>query len=134
MSELLFKDAKVKYRYRFLCPLAQTVLQFMKEYCAERNQSLLITETVTTKFEDEQLKRVSDSHRTGRAFDVSIKEWSEQFIGDFCEKFENDFKAIAATTKNGEKKLIVRHDSGHGDHLHVQLNRQFAVDPKIDRG
>lgn len=95
------------------------------------NIPVIFTESVTSVFEDGKLKRVSSTHRDGRALDVSTKGWSQKYI-DEAIKFLNDgYGHFAATGPRGEKRLVVYHDSGTGFHLHIQINKQFSL-PMID--
>ncbi len=88
----------------------------------------MVTETVTTKAEDKALKRVSDSHQEGRAFDVSTRGWNDWGIQEFMSSFESKYKALGAIGhKDGKPVLIVRHDTGRGDHFHIQINKKYAV-------
>lgn len=92
---------------------------------------ILFTSSVTSVFEDSQLKRVSSTHRDGRAVDVSTRGWTKKQI-DEAIKFLNDgYGHFAAAGPNGEKRLVVYHDSGTGFHLHIQINKQYSL-PLID--
>lgn len=85
----------------------------------------VVTETFTTIEEDQALNRVSDSHRTGRAFDISARGWSEAQIQAFIDYFTDKYGHMGALNYKGEESLIVFHDSGTGPHFHVQLHRRF---------
>jgi hypothetical protein len=99
------------------------------------NLPFVVTETFTTFDEDMKLKRKSVTHREGRAFDVSTRDWPEDKIKSFMEFFEKKYDTIAAiSTTTGGPLLIVRHDTGSGDHMHVQINKKFAVADTITKG
>jgi hypothetical protein len=125
-----FKTDKVRARAEFLSPTTGALLYAMADWAAVRELPFVVTETVSRWGEDKQLERVSDTHRTARAFDLSIRNWPEEQIAAFMKEFENSswgvIAAISATT--GEKRLVLRHECGHGDHLHVQISRLYAVE------
>jgi hypothetical protein len=96
-------------------------------YASVRGLPVSITETVTTPEEDQKLKRVSKSHAEGRAFDLSTRGWDEQDIALFMKNFNQKYAAVAAIGGSGKPTLIVRHDTGHGDHFHFQINAKYAL-------
>lgn len=108
----------------------------MAKWCEEKSYPFEVTETVTTPEEDRALKRVSDSHRTARAFDVSRHDWTEKMIEEFMTHFEKQWGAMGAVGyQSGTSELIVHHEVGnHGDHMHVQLSRAFAIKDPLNRG
>lgn len=123
-----FKTLEIEMRTRYLCETALEVLNCMAEYCKDRALPLTITDSVSTSEEDHELARVSDEHRTGRAFDISLRGWLEVAVLDFTNYFEKKFLCVAAIGKvSNEPRLIFRHNSGHGDHIHVQVARLFGV-------
>ena len=70
---------------------------------------------------------VSSTHQTGRAFDMSIRGWDEFDIEEFTRYIDDTFGKYGAVTKSGEQRLIVRHDSGYGDHLHIQIHSKYII-------
>lgn len=123
-----FKTLEVERRTNFLCDTALDVLDAMAEYCKDLGIPFEITDSVSTAAEDKALARVSDEHRTARAFDMSIHGWTDASIANFIYQFEKQFMCVAAIGKiSGQPKLIFRHDVGHGDHLHVQVARIFGI-------
>jgi hypothetical protein len=123
-----FKTDELARRTHCLCEVASEVMFEMAEYCNDRGLPFVVTDSVSTREEDLQLSRVSDEHRTGRAFDISLHGWIEFAILDFIEAFETRFMSLAAISKaTNAPRLILRHNNGHGDHIHVQVSRVFAV-------
>lgn len=131
-----FKTDRVRLRTQFLHGLAKRVLEEMALWCAERGVTLEVTESVTTWVEDKGVKRLSETHRTARAFDLSVRGWTEELISEFISYFNEKFKYIAAIgATSGKAELILRHDNGHGDHMHVQISKVYAVrDPLKNSG
>jgi len=95
------------------------------------NVPILFTSSVTSIFEDGQLKRVSSTHRDGRAIDVSTKGWTPKYVEEALKFLNSGFSQFAALGPNGENRLVVHHDSGTGMHLHIQIHKQFTL-PTID--
>lgn len=88
-----------------------------------------VTSTVSTMEEDGCLSRVSSTHRTGRAFDLSIHGWLEPAIEEFSKVFNAKYLHVAAIgNQSGESELLVRHNNGNGVHIHCQIAKVFAVE------
>jgi len=122
-----FKTSEIKDRSLFIHPLAMMIMAEMIHWAHVRGIPVSITETLTTEEEDSKLKRVSTSHREGRAFDISTRGWTEDQIKLFMEDFSKKYASLAAIGSSGNPALIVRHDTGRGDHFHVQINRKWAL-------
>jgi pheromone shutdown protein TraB len=92
---------------------------------------LYITETTTTKGEDDALQRVSSTHRDGRAFDVRIidpisgkRVLSEDVIAKLCAYFRKKYPNLGAVSGDTrDRNLIVYRPHGSGPHLHIQIKR-----------
>lgn len=122
-----FKTDRARDRAQYLHETAAALMYHMAEWCLIRGLPFVVTDTVSTPEEDQALKRTSDTHRTARAFDVSLKGWVDVALGHFCAHFEKEWGAMGAVNSAGQSRLIVRHNEGYGDHLHVQLSRTFVV-------
>lgn len=93
---------------------------------------LTLTATRTSREEDNELQRVSTTHRDGRAFDVRITDpisgerlLSEDFIAQFCAHFRKKYPNLGAVsaTASRQRELIVYRPHGTGPHLHIQIKR-----------
>lgn len=126
-----FKTERAMEGFNKLVPQLQELCEAMWFFCAENEQPFMITETVTTDEEDKALKRVSDSHRSHRAVDIRTRGWPSEFREKFIKYFSEKYADIAATNSAGEKRLMVYHDSGFGEHIHCQLNREFAIKAEL---
>lgn len=122
-----FKTPLIRDRSLFLHPLALMILCDAVHWARVRGLPANIAETVTTAAEDKSLNRVSDSHAQGRAFDLSTRGWDEDSIARFIEEFTRRYGALAAIGGSGNPALIVRHDTGRGDHFHIQINKKYAI-------
>lgn len=124
----VFKTEIIKQQALSLHPLILMVLCEMTAWAWAQGLPVVITETVTNEAQDAQFNRISPSHREGRAFDMSTRGWDEARINEFMSVFSKKYQSIAAIgLKTGKPELIVRHDTGHGDHFHVQINRSYAI-------
>ena len=123
-----FKTDKIKDRCRYLHGELILILNDMAMWCEEDGLPFVITDSVSTLEEDKKLNRVSTTHRTRRAVDISTRKWPNQLILEFQEYFSEKYKYKAAVSnKTKRPELIIRHDSGHGDHFHVQISARFAL-------
>jgi hypothetical protein len=121
-----FKDDIVESRFPLMHEQAQKLAVEMDNWIKHKfGLELTLTATVSTKAEDMELSRVSDTHRTGRAFDVRTRDLPENVIAELCAHFRKKYANIAALS-GGQKNLIVYRPHGTGPHLHVQLNRNFS--------
>lgn len=119
-----FKNKKVEERFHNMTKTAQRLAGEMCAWALEYHGiELVITETWTLAAEDHKLGRVSDTHRTGRAFDIRTKNLPDWFKPKFIEHFNFLYqKRLGAQTKDGAV-LIVDKAHGNGPHWHVQVRR-----------
>lgn len=133
-AHCVFKSDKARDRAPYMHETAAALMYHMAEWCLLKGYPFVVTETVTTLEEDRTLGRVSNTHRTGRAFDVSLVGWESIMIRKFMEHFDKEWGPMGAiSASTGEPTLLVRHDSGHGDHIHVQLSRSCAIDNPLEQ-
>ncbi len=125
-----FSSQEAKDRFPDLHPQMQKVLTDMDDWVKEKyGIELTLTATCSTKAEDTKLGRVSDTHRTRRASDVRTYDLPESLIAELCAVFRKKYGKLGALTK-GRPELIVYRPHGTGPHLHVQLNRNYALPEK----
>jgi hypothetical protein len=128
-----FKDDVVAARYEDLHKYAKQLAEEMDKWSKDNHGTeLTLTATVSSRDEDKELGRISDTHRTRRAFDIRTSNLSETLIEEMCTHFRKKYKNLGATTSTGSQ-LIVNKPHGTGGHLHVQLNRKYAL-PEINYG
>ncbi len=66
-----FKDDVIASRFEDMNSLSQLIATEADEFCKEKyGIEITLTATVSTPEEDKELSRVSDTHRTRRAFDI----------------------------------------------------------------
>jgi hypothetical protein len=122
-----FKSEVVKDRFFGVNATLRGVCVEMAEYCSRRGEAFTLTEALTTPEEDKALGRVSLSHQEGRAVDIRTTNWPTSFRELFMAEFSSRFGSLGAITKDGKRKLLVYHDSGHGAHIHCQLDSKYKV-------
>lgn len=122
-----FKDDVVEERFKDMHSQAQKLAIEMDQWTQKTyNIELTITATTSTKIEDNALGRQSDTHRTGRAFDVRTRDLPENVIAELCAYFRKKYNNSYGAMVSGQRNLIVYKPHGTGPHLHIQLNRTFA--------
>lgn len=114
-------------RVLFLSPVALMILCDVIQWCETYKMPCVISDAVSTLDEDERLKRVSSTHREGRAFDVSTRGWGELQIKAIQQEFMHKYAGYAAIGKSGQPTLVYHHDAGTGPHLHFQVAKRFSM-------
>jgi hypothetical protein len=126
-SYIEFKFGKDKKLFELLNPILKQTIFDLSLWCEENDLPFKITETITTKKIDKRLNRVSDSHRTLRAVDLSIKKWSEKQLAIFQTLFNERYKNIASVSRTDNiPRLIVIHGEGDNRHIHLAINARYA--------
>jgi hypothetical protein len=121
-----FKDDVIAARFDDMHPQVQRLAVEMDEWSKTNyGIELTITATVSTHQEDRELGRQSDTHRTGRAFDVRVKDLPDSFIAELCAVFRKKYGSKLGAVSNNQANLIVYKPHGTGPHLHIQLNRKY---------
>lgn len=100
----------------FLDPTILEMLSFIAAYAYEFQLPCLIT-----SLREDAPGRKTNTHRDGRAADLSVRGWSIYHIHTLLHKFKNHFKNRGAFNKSGENRPIVYHKTEKGAyHLHIQ--------------
>jgi hypothetical protein len=124
---LEFKDKKVKDRSELMHYKCIQIMIEQCNYCESYGQPFVVTETATTAEEDAEKKRVSSSHREGRAWDIRTHHWKPEFIAQFVEHFEKLYNSIGAiSSKDMKNRFMVDKSKTKSPHIHCQLSKQFA--------
>lgn len=123
-----FKFGKDKILFEYLHPIFQQIIFDQSLWCEDNDIPFKITETVTNFKIDKALKRVSDSHRTRRAIDLSIKKFPEPQREIFKKIFNERYKSIASVSStDGVPRLIVEHGEGDNRHFHIAISKKFSL-------
>lgn len=123
-----YKSSIIERRAKFMHPFMQQILNEMLEWLKAEGVHGVVTETITTLKEDAALGRKSVTHREGRAFDLRTRDWDRKLLKRFLDHFNKKYgKYGSLGTTTMQPTLLVHHDAGHGEHIHVQLMKQYAV-------
>lgn len=114
--------------FQYMSPYLMSMFSYFLGYCLQHNLPCVIT-----SIKDEAKGRVSKTHEQGRAFDASVRGWSEFHIQRVIHLMNNKFKHIAAiSASDGQPRAIVYHKvKGNAWHFHAQV-RRFSEADKID--
>ena len=94
-------------------------------YCAQHNLPFKVTSLISDRG---NVKATSSTHEEGRAFDISVKGWTEQAIHRFVyimNKNHSDIAAISAS--DGKPRAVIYHNN----HLHIQCRREASINNYI---
>ncbi|GEM_PF-4307774 len=116
-----FKTNQEKKEYPLVKERLRIIAEDMAMFCNDNGYEFLITDVLSEESEDNKLKRVSKSHREGRAIDIRVHSWPLDFRKKFEQYFEDKYIDWAALSSNTLKpNLIVIHNNSNGIHCHVQ--------------
>lgn len=124
-NKLKFSSALAEKNFeRMLLPTKWLAIE-MHLWALSQGVTLTFTETWTTKEEDLKRNRQSDTHRTGRAFDIRTKDLTPEFIEKFVEHFTEIYNSKMGAIVKDKPSLIVYRPHGTGPHFHVQIRRDY---------
>lgn len=110
----------------YLHPFVLMVALDMIIYVNANGYSTLLTSIIRTPDESRRLGSLSDTHETGRAFDLRVRGWTKDFMENFTNYFSHKYKGHGALNIKGEERLIVIHGEGENLHAHIQFNRDYG--------
>lgn len=123
-SNVEFKHPELLKEYQLIHPRLQVILEDMAQWVTSHGHKFVITDLLSEEQEDRKLNRVSKSHSEGRAADIRVRPWPEDFRKKFEDYFELKYLKFAAiSAKTGQANLIEIHSNGNGIHCHVQLRK-----------
>lgn len=102
---------------------------------AEMNMWALVEdlEFKYTRTVDHKIKNVStsDIHSTGRAVDISSKNWPNEKIKEFCDYFNSKYAKKYGTSKSGNNPRVAYFEDGVSagtfQHFHIQVRRGLSI-------
>lgn len=130
-SYTTFKYEKDKTLIYKVHPILFDIANEMSNWCKDHSVPFKITATVTTKKEDDLLGRMSDSHRTNRAFDCSIRNWDKDNLVLFQNTFNIKYRSVASISRSDSiARLVVLHGLNQNRHFHIALHSKYSQ--KVD--
>ena len=121
------KDKKLCTHLLYAHPLLISIMFDMAWYCEKNDLPFNITSVIRSPSENLAVGGKSKTHETGRAFDLSTKNWSVWDIDTFVNIFNKKYKNDAAISRDGHPRLVVYH-IGTAAHLHIQINAKYSKD------
>lgn len=86
---------------------------------------------ITSLIRDRQnVKAVSRTHESGRAYDLSIQGWSKTHIHKFCFFMNSNYSDWGAIGKTSGKSIVALY---HNNHIHVQIRPNASVDKYLSK-
>ena len=91
----------------------------LASFCNHYDLPLVVTSMI-----DKVPGRKHGTHIDGRAFDISVKNWTELDIHRVVHRFNTNFKDVAAiSASDGKPRAAIAHDIGLGAHIHFQVKK-----------
>ena len=92
-------------------------------YAMIRDLPVVVTSIYSDRINSD-IQSVSSTHQTHRALDISARGWSHSECVTAEQYLNMKFKDTGAITSRGvnagKPRACVYHDSGYGDHFHLQ--------------
>lgn len=122
-----FKDDVIENRFEDMAVLAKAIATDMDKWSQENHGiELTITATTSTSQEDKELGRLSDTHRTRRAWDIRTRDLEEDFLKELIDYTNKKYGKYGAVV-SAFPRLIVDKSKTSSPHLHCQLSRKYAL-------
>jgi hypothetical protein len=113
-----------------LSPVIVLIMADLVVFGMEHGIEITFTDSMSDVHEDTILDRQSDTHRTGRAFDLRTRGLSADQIDNIKSQFHMKYRRFAAVNKFGHHILIVDKSKTDKPHLHFQVHRSYGVKEK----
>jgi len=135
-----FADDKTFFRAQFLdvtvaCILSDIIFFIEREIStSEIKTPAIVTCTTSTEAEDRRLKRISASHREGRAFDMRSIVFSPSGRAKLMKYVSESYGHLGAiSSSTGTRNVILHKNSGYGWHFHIQFDKNFLVEGLVGK-
>ena len=116
-----FVDGSALVDLMFIKPALLLLFSALVKFCDDKNIPLNITSMIRPI---DSISK-SDTHQTGRAFDIRIKDLTKNQIQEIT-RFLKDYDVInkvGAITSSGIRRICVK----KSDHIHVQVSRWVGL-------
>lgn len=117
---------------QYMHPMISFIIMFTNGWCHEYNIKPVWTSWMRTAEQNEALG-ATDVHLY-RAADLSLKEehgWNikkrAKYQREIVERFQGAGAVVRLKDGKMHKRVIVRHDIGHGDHFHLQVSPRSTM-------
>lgn len=109
------------YDFKHLQPATWILLTAVILYCEKNNLTLTITSLISDR---QGVKSKSNTHNTGRAFDVRRSDWTQEEVSRFVAYFKTHYYDIGALSFKDKKVRVAVEKS---DHIHLQVRPNADV-------
>lgn len=120
-KQFTIKDDCTMEDFKMLNPNLLILFSTLLNFARNNDLPVCITSIITDR---NGIRTASTTHEEGRAIDISVKGWDAKDIQGLISVMEyhhSNISAISASTL--KPRPVVWHDSGYGDHLHLQVKR-----------
>ena len=119
-----FKSEKEEKEFPKTKSILRLIVLEISQLVTSKGYDFVISDVLSEVSEDRILKRVSSSHREGRAVDVRTQGWPPELLEEIEKVFEPKYREVAALSKvTGKPNLILYHNVGFGNHIHIQVKK-----------
>jgi hypothetical protein len=123
---MIFKTEYAANQFENCHEMIREIAADLDSFVYDCGEEFIITETRTTRAIDEKLNRRSATHREGRAIDIATNHMDLFTVSEVITYAKRKYGHLGAI-KDGKPRLIVYGDDRHKNHIHLQINRKFAV-------
>lgn len=123
LQSLYHKPGVEKEDWGGVHPNLLILAQFAYEYCQEYNLPMVITSIIRPRIPE--ISR-TDTHAQGRAFDISVRGWSDHDIEYLVQATNKKFHIGAISLRDKLEREAVYEDGvsyGTAPHIHFQVRR-----------
>lgn len=127
---IAFKYEKDKDLFFKLHPLVIMIAMDAIHYAKEVFKlDLVITQTVSTEEIDQELGRVSNSHRTLRAIDFRTSNLTDMQVKELINYINNkpEYLKFHYVSNSGERRLMYYH-THTAPHIHLAIHSRYSLD------
>lgn len=118
-----FKHEDHQSHFLYISPKLGEVMLDAHHFLQDKGYDMTVTSMVR---ESGDGISASQTHQTGRAFDFSVRGIPDEVIAELIEVFNKKYYNVAAYSRSKNMPtLMLRHDSGQGDHVHVQIHPRY---------
>lgn len=124
-----FKNKEDMKLFSMLHPALIMIFTDMYNYAYEKHRvRLVVTQTITTKKQDDKLGRVSASHREHRAIDIRTRDIDVYLLHDIIDYINQkpEYEKYKYVSRSGHKRLAYYH-IGTAEHIHLAIHSKFKL-------
>ena len=90
-------------------------------------EALGVDMVITSVLDEAGVKRKSSTHKDGRAFDIRVKDWPIDLARSLTQWLNKMFSTGVFFESGEPMQVAVLHNSGYGDHIHVQVSKRPLI-------